>query len=1344
MTSSLTGSQAQALRSRITALEAENHRLRESEANFRTLFELSSEGIYYTEVEPPCPIHLSVDEQCEWLYQSIRVAKANPAFAAMYGVDNSDELIGLTNSDVHVEDSDKNAAFIRGIVINGYRCRNSETEEVDQLGRPRYFLNNGVGIVENGYVVGYWSTQTDITELRQTQQALLAAERAKSRELEHLNAELRQTLTELEGRDRISDATAAATNALLTITPLDTAINVALKTIGEALETDRVCVLENFKPVPDSAFPSWRHSEYEWTSAGTVPQQTDLAAFQGSYEDIQWLYELFQQGRSASYLIEDAPEPFRSAQLAIGVKSTCVVPILVDGQWWGVLGLDDCLIAKQRTAAEISILKVAADCIGSAIQRERNQQSLQQAEQAQAVEQARNEVLTQRDILLNASATSVSALLTVEDLDEAINLALKTIGEALDTDRAAIVEFFYPDSETSLPHWRGLYEWDAPDIPVQIADPATAEGTHEGIEALLFSLIQGEITSIPLEAMEEPFRSQMATLGVKVMHSVPIFVEGEIWGALSFDDCGTAISRSPSELSLLRVAADCIGSAIARQRVQQTLRQTEQARAVEQARNEVLQQRDRMLTTVAEATKDLLDTSNTDLEQVIPEALQVLGEGLGCDRVDVLENFGHSLTEFPDYQTVIYEWAAPDVVPQISHSEAAQVTCEGLSRAFVEQYLENDGFGGPVDDWPEPLCNTFKAVDILSSYSVPIWVGEAFWGVVGFDYCREAKEFSPSEMAVLRTAAACIGGAIQRDRAQKAALQAEQTRAQELEHLNTELQQALSCLSDSEERYRTLFEISSEGIYRCEFEQPIAIDLSIDEQVELMYRYLQVAEANATYAAMYGFDNPKEAIGMRLTDAHLLESEQNRNMMRSVVENGYRLRNAETEEVDRDGNPRYFLNNITTLVEDGYAVGGWASQLDITELRLAEQALLKAEQDRVAKLIRTNQILKNSLDRLATELNLDAFLGHVLTEISQQLNIHTSCLQLYDPSTETLQLRQWVDQGTIRQPESFSDLGPMSQPIAAKDTAIWKLLLHTRRPFIITLENAAHYMFPGTDDWQLQWAEQHGIQAGINILLILGDTPLGLLFLLSAERSEFTPEELEHVQAISQQATLAIQLTRLADEAKQTVLIDERNRLARDIHDTLAQSLGGIILQLQAAESAYTTNLQDKQAHLSQALLLAKQALTEARRSVQALRPSLLEQTTLDQAIEALLQQLTSGSDVQATYQVHGSPYQLPPAVEAHLLRISQEAITNALRYAQASELGMSLTYEPRQVQLRIQDNGNGFDPTQTTFGYGLIGMRERAQQITAHLQLNSQPGQGTIVLVTLPTSTATAKDLHD
>jgi GAF domain-containing protein len=220
------------------------------------------------------------------------------------------------------------------------------------------------------------------------------------------------------------------------------------------------------------------------------------------------------------------------------------------------------------------------------------------------------------------------------------------------------------------------------------------------------------------------------------------------------------------------------------------------------------------------------------------------------------------------------------------------------------------------------------------------------------------------------------------------------------------------------------------------------------------------------------------------------------------------------------------------------------------------KTILQAE-ERVAELAKTNQALKNSLDRLADEPDLDAFLGHVLTETSQQLQIDLGYLFFYDPSDRTLDLHMQVTPAGTSLKHELEPNNPFGKTFSVEDLPIWDTLLETQKPFIIERQNAAPYVFDGTLEWQTQ-PQEH--QAGINILLTLGDEPIGLFALVSTKRS-FSPQEIELAQALAQQATLAIQLTKLAEEAKQSAIFEERNRLAGEIHDTLAQTFTGISVQ---------------------------------------------------------------------------------------------------------------------------------------------------------------------------------------
>ena len=236
---------------------------------------------------------------------------------------------------------------------------------------------------------------------------------------------------------------------------------------------------------------------------------------------------------------------------------------------------------------------------------------------------------------------------------------------------------------------------------------------------------------------------------------------------------------------------------------------------------------------------------------------------------------------------------------------------------------------------------------------------------------------------------------------------------------------------------------------------------------------------------------------------------------------------------------------------------------------------------------------------------------------------------------------------------------------------------------------------------------------------------------LETRVQERTAELAQAVEALRQEA-----IERLHAEEKQiSMVLEERTRIARDIHDTLAQGFTGIVIQLEVAEDALADDLEAARAHLLRARELARESLAEARRSVWALRPEILEQPDLVSSIASLVSELTREAPISIELTNHGTPRPLMYEVESDLLRVCQEALTNALRHARAANLRVALTFDPGHVQLCVEDDGQGFAPSLQPHGrgFGLLGMQERVERWGGHLTLASQPGQGTRLMARVP-----------
>jgi PAS domain S-box-containing protein len=214
---------------------------------------------------------------------------------------------------------------------------------------------------------------------------------------------------------------------------------------------------------------------------------------------------------------------------------------------------------------------------------------------------------------------------------------------------------------------------------------------------------------------------------------------------------------------------------------------------------------------------------------------------------------------------------------------------------------------------------------------------------------------------------------------------------------------------------------------------------------------------------------------------------------------------------------------------------------------------------------------------------------------------------------------------------------------------------------------------------------------------------------------------------------------RQAEQAqRQLAVVEERNRLAREIHDSLAQGLTAIIWQLNAAEGQAEAGGEHALESLKRIRELARESLQEARRSVYDLRSGPLKGQSLVGALRQETDKAT-GDHIQTSFNVEGKRRVLPGGVEASLLRICQEALANVLKHANAGRVAVTIAFNEARVHLTVEDDGIGFDPVipkqwdRDSGGFGLVSMRERAQLLGGELTLESAIGRGTVVKAALP-----------
>jgi signal transduction histidine kinase len=217
----------------------------------------------------------------------------------------------------------------------------------------------------------------------------------------------------------------------------------------------------------------------------------------------------------------------------------------------------------------------------------------------------------------------------------------------------------------------------------------------------------------------------------------------------------------------------------------------------------------------------------------------------------------------------------------------------------------------------------------------------------------------------------------------------------------------------------------------------------------------------------------------------------------------------------------------------------------------------------------------------------------------------------------------------------------------------------------------------------------------------------------------------------------------LLTQARQAGVSAERGRMAREIHDTLAQGLMGILTQLQAAQGAGTGIADDVAArHVDQAIGLARESLTEARRSVQALAPEPLVGARLPDAIQDVSRRWSDLHGLQVSFTTTGTPRVMRPEIEVALLRTAQEALANVAKHADATRVGLTLSYMEDLITLDVRDDGVGFvtvngsgprRPRHSQGGFGLRGMRQRVEGVAGTLAIESEPDGGTAISAAIP-----------
>jgi signal transduction histidine kinase len=396
-----------------------------------------------------------------------------------------------------------------------------------------------------------------------------------------------------------------------------------------------------------------------------------------------------------------------------------------------------------------------------------------------------------------------------------------------------------------------------------------------------------------------------------------------------------------------------------------------------------------------------------------------------------------------------------------------------------------------------------------------------------------------------------------------------------------------------------------------------------------------------------------------------------------------------------------------------------ALQAARNELEQKVEARTRGERRRSDQLRAINELGR----RISAILSLDELLPYLANSLQQTFNYSVVSIFLLDSSQEGVVLKAGAGGHGEAIPLGFmARLGEGIVGMVAKSGEPWNVGDVASEPGYVPSR------------------ELRDTRAEIAVPIKLGASTFGVLDVQSTTLDAFDEIDLFTVQTLGDQLAIAIENARLYQESRDVAVIEERNRMAREIHDTLAQGFTGIVLQLEAAEQALAEDNKDAQQHLDRARALAKESLKAARRSVWALRPRELEQLPLVAAIRREIEQFTQDTGVRASLNTAGDSRNPSAEIENALLRICQEALTNVRRHAQASRVEIGLAFDEGGVRLSIDDDGAGFDPdARIEDRFGLISMGERAKLLGGALIVSSEKGKGTHLEVTIPRDRGTA-----
>jgi signal transduction histidine kinase len=742
-----------------------------------------------------------------------------------------------------------------------------------------------------------------------------------------------------------------------------------------------------------------------------------------------------------------------------------------------------------------------------------------------------------------------------------------------------------------------------------------------------------------------------------------------------------------------------------------------------------------LLDVVATVARELV---TSDLELGLSGALRALRAGAQADRVYVIRYNAESASG-----VLIAEHCAPSIPEGASSSDRRPDPFTDFQEMWT-LLMEGKTYGSRRAEKNDAHLTSNLKGSPLSDHLVPIFVNNVFWGVLGLDNNTTRRAFSEQENQALSAVSAIIAAAIARHQSEEelhsaasehtAQLQAEILRAQEAKELNQLLEGIVAAS-------RVLMETPS-----------------LEDALQSWLANLARA-VDADHARLGGFPLPENksstAFVIRVwskSDSipdQIPDTQDIREWVQRLHE-GNSIWAHREDLVDPDSvkfweESKCYTALIVPVVTDGRTVAwlcfDWSSRREWKE---SYRTLLRTAADCAAAAIsrhevlrrlfteredltRANRALRRAIGELASLSKLDLFLTDMLRESIAILNACEGNVTLLD-GQEILQDISIDREGAASSETASNDRG--SRPSVPPELLT---SLAALEPDQIVTESASLTAsnFKGTPPTRA------GVVSVTLIPLRVGSMVLGWMQLGSNIQTGPSPDKVALLRVLADQMTLAVQFSRLAKEAQasatRSAVLSERNRLARDLHDTLAQGFAGVIAQLGAVEGAIELKQWDRAAaYFERAKQLARFSLAEARSSVHALRPE-TNAGPLRDRLEHMVSLMTRGTPLASDVEESGEPVDLAPTADWCAYKFVQEALANAVKHSGANRFSVRMTWHKELIEIYAIDNGQGFDPDKVREGLGFLSMRERAYEAGGSLRHEIQPGGGTRLRLEVP-----------